>query len=1365
MSSLRLYLNDLLFFVEERVQDTASESNGSVTAAELEDVFHQPFARLTALDNLEIAEKPVSQARLAVEVLRSYLRDEPAAQTVADQEAGYRQAALESILAHWGVSHAELRSVAEATPQDKEEGSQTGDSETGEIIHSLAERLGVAPERIDELSIAVENPTEEKLKELFGFQSTHEDPFNIPDELPRLLNWQHEQLDATERERPTEHNPSIRHRAEQTQQQTLQAAVVAAEAYALPRLRDILIKVVEGRQHRDADRHDSDHHTAEPDTQLVNDLTLRLALDFGVSGQIRTTRLHQATETLQTIIEGLRTRWFTQQQRFSMLSESHPVADWEIKFGNDYQRSDLEEDWRWLARFETWRSAFQTLLYPDSSLLPTLLEESSPFHQPSHAFRTLVHNLRTVTQLAPHQARQMANGDSEAEDGDFGYLAMLRAELGGRLPDGLQPGEFIITEQLTEEDLQELQDAVRDYFEPFASAGGRWLHDAPNWLKEIFYFVPLLLGLHLQRSGHYVHALAWYRTIFAYDREAGTQKIFHGLVLEEGYALNVILEPTTWLRGWLNPHDIASERRHAYTRFTLQSIIGCLLDFADAEFTTSTTSSLARARSLYLTALELLDLPEMLPPEDERETGNPRLGIDPGVPVPENPTIKALRRHAKLSLEKLRSGHNIAGMQQPLRTDRAAGTAAAPFHRTVTVRPTIYRYRVLLERAQQLVAIAQQVEASFLASLEKAEAEAYGLLQARQDLELSEEQIELQDLRVDETDMGIELARLQQVRAAAEQNSYQAMIEAGLNKYEQEMMQQFARGRDAQRAAANMAYLSTTISQAQSFSSSGATAGAMVGSTAGSFAGPVGMIGGAVIGAGAGLALGYFTNRQNKNAIDASTSAQIASVNTGFQRRKQEWRRQAGLASKNIRIGGQQIVLARQQWQIALQERSIAQLQTEHAAVTLDFLANKFTNAELYEWMSGVLNRVYRFFLQQATAIALLAQNQLAFERQEKLPGFIQHDYWRPPDQGHTGSGSGNQESDRRGLTGSARLLQDIFKLDQFAFKTRERKLQLSQTFSLARLFPFEFEQFRQTGRLFFYTSMEFFDRGFPGHYLRLIKRVSVSVLALVPPSDGIRATLANSGISQVVVGPDVFRTIEVQRSPELISFTSPINATGIFELKPEGELLFPFEGQGVDTSWQLEMPRAANPFDYRTVADVLITIDYTAQYSAGYRRQVISHLNRSLEAERPFHFRQEFADQWYDLHNPDPAEDFITVRFETRREDFPPHVDDLQIEHLLLFFSRTDDAGFEVDVESLQFTSADGNTRKAGRIQTVDGIISTRSLIGSEWKALTGHPPLGEWELTLPNTSEVQEQFANEQIEDILFVITFKGITPEWPV
>ncbi|MBA3965031.1 MAG: hypothetical protein H0X47_04540 [Nitrospirales bacterium] len=67
-------------------------------------------------------------------------------------------------------------------------------------------------------------------------------------------------------------------------------------------------------------------------------------------------------------------------------------------------------------------------------------------------------------------------------------------------------------------------------------------------------------------------------------------------------------------------------------------------------------------------------------------------------------------------------------------------------------------------------------------------------------------------------------------------------------------------------------------------------------------------------------------------------------------------------------------------------------------------------------------------------------------------------------------------------MTGSARLLQDVYKLDQYAFETDKRKLHLTKTISLAHLVPVEFQRFRETGVLQFATPRELFDQDFPGH-------------------------------------------------------------------------------------------------------------------------------------------------------------------------------------------------------------------------------------------------------------------------------------------
>jgi hypothetical protein len=497
----------------------------------------------------------------------------------------------------------------------------------------------------------------------------------------------------------------------------------------------------------------------------------------------------------------------------------------------------------------------------------------------------------------------------------------------------------------------------------------------------------------------------------------------------------------------------------------------------------------------------------------------------------------------------------------------------------------------------------------------------------------------------------------------------------------------------------------------------------------------------------------------------ASTTASILSAYASYERRAQEWDFQRTLAQQDVRVGGQQVTIAGDQVRLAGQERVIAQMQADNAKGTLDFLTNKFTNAELYDWMSNVLGQVYSFFLQQATAMARLAENQLAFERQMTPPAFIRANYWDAPGDFAGGAAESAQPPDRRGLTGSARLLEDVQQLDQYAFDTEKRKLQLTKTLSLARLAPAEFQRFRETGVLNFATPIELFDRDFPGQYLRLIKRVRVSVIALIPPTQGVRATLSSTGISRVIIGGDVFQTEIVRRDPETVALSSAMNATGLFDLEPQSDILLPFEGLGVDARWEFRMPKPANLFDYTTIADLLVSLDYTALDSFDYRQQVIQTLDRPFSADLPFSFRNQLADAWYDLHNPDQSDTPMVIRFSTTRDDFPPNLSDLRIQQLLLYFGRKPDSTFEVDVTYLRFTEGGSGGPVGGEASSIDGIISTRTGSAGSWSnSIIGKDPAGDWELALPNTVEMKNRFKNEEIEDIFFVITYSGRTPDWP-
>lgn len=998
-----------------------------------------------------------------------------------------------------------------------------------------------------------------------------------------------------------------------------------------------------------------------------------------------------------------------------------------------------------------------------------------------------------------------------------------------------------------------------------------------EYLGEAYYFLPMWIARQLCRAGHYDEALDWYRLVYDYSLPSD-RKIAWILRAEEDRQ-NAGQREGSWLDS-LNPHRIARYRENAYTQFTLFFIARCLLDYADDEFARDTGESLQRARTLYETALDILQtdvLKELQDPceqlkvevkeriltsVDGDESGgvgrslhrkvdrinsadvlrrlnselaevgvngegeqiarvtklvsgavkdgrarslgaslelhdaaeraafrslmaNERIaaryrrsqqplrtdGTDGSSPnssvrtvslafcAPGNPLLDTLRRRAELNLEKIRTCRNFAGIRRelepyavPTGVESAApslgGDGVMGDARRTNIQPTDYRYDTLIARTKEFVNLAQQIEASFLSALESRDKEAYKLLQARQDLELAHEGVRLESLRVQKARDRVQLSELQKEKAQIRVNEYQDMIETGLNKWEEKMISEYKAARLWRKNAAltqenlrNIQYLFGGVS-----------------------ANPVSLAA-TLVSLPAYAINSSRLKREQRRAIEAEFAAQIASVRASFTRRKRRWEMQKAIASQDVEIRSQQIDIARQTVDVIRQQREIAGLKTDHAEDTIEYLQDEqFTNVELFEWMTDVLEGVYRYFLQQATTLAKLAERQLAFERQQLPQQFIQSGYWHAPREGQTNVSPNEETPDRRGLTGSARLLRDIYQLDQYAFRTDERKRQVSKTISLAQLTPFELQQFRETGVLSFRTDRELFERDHPGHHLRLIKNVSVSVIALTPPTDGIKAELRNSGISRVVTGGPPFRTEVIRRDPETITLSSPQNETGVFQLKPEGEKLNPFEKTGVDTSWELRMPKAANAFDYDTIADVLLTINYTALQSDTYRQQVIKRLDPEQSGQRAFSFTDEYADPWYDLHNPAQTDNPMTVRFETRRVDFPPNLEDVEIENVLLYYVTEDGVDTEDLKTTLAFTPEDGQGAVGGEATPVEQRISTRRGSGNPWMPMIGKSVEGEWKLSLPNTAKVKRLFDEEKIEDMLFVITYEGRVPEWP-
>jgi hypothetical protein len=136
------------------------------------------------------------------------------------------------------------------------------------------------------------------------------------------------------------------------------------------------------------------------------------------------------------------------------------------------------------------------------------------------------------------------------------------------------------------------------------------------------------------------------------------------------------------------------------------------------------------------------------------------------------------------------------------------------------------------------------------------------------------------------------------------------------------------------------------------------------------------------------------------------------------------------------------------------------------------------------------------------------------------------------------------------------------------------------------------------------------------------------------------------------------------------------------------------------------------------------------------------------------------------DLHHPDlvqAPQKPMEVSFATGREDFPPNVTNLKIEHVTLYIAHKPGTTIGFDL-NLKFVPMGSTENIGGAVTTVAGVASTRQNSAGSWKLMIKESPAGEWTLTFDDKVEIKDFFANDQIEDILFVITFGGETAAWP-
>lgn len=195
-----------------------------------------------------------------------------------------------------------------------------------------------------------------------------------------------------------------------------------------------------------------------------------------------------------------------------------------------------------------------------------------------------------------------------------------------------------------------------------------------------------------------------------------------------------------------------------------------------------------------------------------------------------------------------------------------------------------------------------------------------------------------------------------------------------------------------------------------------------------------------------------------------------------YQRRDDDWKLQERLAEKELTQIDKQITAAEIRKEISETDLKNHDLQIDNAKKTDDFMRDKFTNKELYDWMIGQISSVYFRAYQLAHDFAKKAERCYRFELGND-DSFISYGYW---------------DSMKKGLQSADHLIHDIKRMETSYLDKNKREYELTKHVSLARLDPLALVRLRAAGVCDFEIPEVLYDMDHAGHYFRRLKSVSI---------------------------------------------------------------------------------------------------------------------------------------------------------------------------------------------------------------------------------------------------------------------------------
>ena len=366
----------------------------------------------------------------------------------------------------------------------------------------------------------------------------------------------------------------------------------------------------------------------------------------------------------------------------------------------------------------------------------------------------------------------------------------------------------------------------------------------------------------------------------------------------------------------------------------------------------------------------------------------------------------------------------------------------------------------------------------------------------------------------------------------------------------------------------------------------------------------------------------YSANGKRRNVVLKELSEQRTRLSHDLEEARLD--REIDAANAYVATAQQQRQQAEARVAVAQQRVVIAGLQQQHAQENLDFLVGREFTAAMWYDLARESRRLAGRYLDMAIEAATFMEKAYEAETGRDLAK-IKFEYGL---------------SDLNSLLGAEALLLDIdyFSLDYV--RTKAKKAPMRQTISLADQFPMAYNRLLRTGTTYFETTLEHFDRRYPGFYLQKLKQVEVVFVGL-NGGEGVHGMLRNIGLSQ-------FR----QKTGQIVDQTYPADVMPLSEYNVrqdaivfalDSKELRLFENNGVATMWQLDLPLSSNTFDLRQILDIHMVVYYDGYFDAGLEGQILAGLPASGSASRGLSLRMNAPDELFFLRSQGAAELRIT--------------------------------------------------------------------------------------------------------------------------